>query len=281
MEGVPKQEEKRKLILLDPTHRFIREALEEKEIEYRVAIEILIAQNVTKIYYEEHMDSLPHSTASSRKLIAWLNDRYKNGKLVRQGIISKYKEKNSHHFDEDGFWNPQFFHSFIEQLFKFLVHPEVVTNKKTLAEFTYSLSEQEWKDKAVMVASQKMIEDLVTRGKLISGVATTIVNRSFWSRDLLSNGAGIIGRTFKNARGKDVRLNEETLSNVLDDAKDEFMDELKRESRAMLEDDMKILENTQEYQVFLKHREEIIKTLQSIIKEVTPHTLFASVGIED
>lgn len=250
------------LIWVNPEEYFTQLAIKEKEREYQIAIEIFITNKVATLHYQDHMNDLPEGTASKHRLLSWLNDRTKNGEIIREGIISSYKKERVDDFNESGFWNPLRLHSFIDFLFTALTDRRIVTDSRALKSFRYSIDFPEWKNKAVAVASLKMLEDLHEYGKLMSSVAEKIINRIKYHRQSIGMNAKIINRAVNRIE----KEGEEPYESIIQ-AKEELIDAISKQSDTLLQMDISDVQKMEEYKLFERYNSEIKQGIAQIVDQ--------------
>lgn len=258
------------LLLIEPNEFILSQAKAEKELEMQKALEIFLVTRIAKLNYEDLMDELPDGTASKNRFISWLNDKVRNNEVIREGIISSYAKHKPEHF-ENGYWNILYFHHFIQYVFNALQDPTIITDKKALQLFTESLKNDEWKYKAMLVASLKMLEQLNKAGKLKSMVATNILNAIFRQREARSENAKIIHRAVNYAIRNGLNAYE-----ILDNLKENMNRAIEYQTNKLLVDLKEIdslNEKSEEYRIYAKYDPIIKNTLEHILNDVTPKML--------
>ena len=260
------QESKKTMYLyLEPDRYLLEKAKEEKEIEYRKALEIYLATHLSSVNYEDLMKDLPDGTVSKQQFLSWFNDSVRKNKVVRKGILTNYRESKPEHFDENGHWNIKYFHAYIQFVFQSLTDPTIVHDKKVFEKFVYSVNNDEWKFKAMLVAGLKMLEDLYIKNQLQSTIARNLISEIYLIRDERTEIAKILMRTVNYAI-KEGTVGEE-LAEVLKDNLFEIMEEqTKRRLRMGIEYHREI---AKEYDVYLLFEPEIKKQIQQVFEEVS------------
>lgn len=102
-------------LLVKPNAYILAEAQQLVQRQLNTACEIYIVEQYARVHYADLMGSVPDGFASKDRLVNWLNDYTRNGKVVREGVISKYKKDFKDNF-KDGIWQASNFCVFIGYL---------------------------------------------------------------------------------------------------------------------------------------------------------------------
>ncbi|WP_424659687.1 hypothetical protein [Desulfofundulus sp.] len=183
------------LTLLAPEKLIAAETRKRIAHELDVAIEVYLIKHCNAIFYGDLMSGVPEGLASKNRLIAWLNDYARDGK-VRSGVITLYRLENRDHFD-GGVWVARNFCLFMEYVVKKLTDPKYVGKSNALL-FKKSFSDPDWFHKAAAVCGLKLLEDNYRHGAIKSTVAKSHLDLLFYVRHVAKSLSAAIGRSTKN-----------------------------------------------------------------------------------
>ena len=183
------------LTLLAPEKLIAAETQKRIARELDVAIEVYLIKHCNAIYYADLMSDVPENLTSKNRLISWLNDYARNGK-IRPGAITLYRLENRDHFD-GGAWIARNFCLFVEYVVKKLTDPEYVGKSNALL-FKKSFSDPDWFHKAAAVSGLKLLEDNYRHGAVKSAVAKSHLDLLFYVRHVAKSLGAAIGRSTKN-----------------------------------------------------------------------------------
>lgn len=244
---------------------FVMKEAEKKILEeIDIASEIYLAKNWSCVHYADLMDDVPSGTASKEMLLGWLNDYVRYNKILRPGIVRLYRKERPGHF-KDGSWRASRLCQYIEYVARKLTDPAFVGKERAYL-FNKSFRNQEWFNKAVPVCGLKLLEDCYLNNALKSRLAAGYMRIMYHSRQQLEDTAGIIGRAFKNAAEKTVSYKELT---VLEELKKDLRRVAEANTKAVLQEQLALSIQDEEYFVFKKWIPRIEADLKSIPEKVT------------
>jgi hypothetical protein len=189
--------------LLTPEKLIAAETHKRIAHELDIAIEVYLIKHCNAIHYADLMSDTPENLASKSRLISWLNDYKRDGK-VRPGAITLYRLENRDHFTE-GIWIARNFCLFVEYLVKKLTDSEYVGKSNALL-FKKSFSNPDWFHKAAAVCGLKLLEDNYQRGAIKSIVAKSHLDLLFYVRHVSKSLGAAIGRSTKNHNADEMRV---------------------------------------------------------------------------
>ena len=243
---------------LNPEQYVKEENLRKTEKELDIATEIFIAQKQA-IHYTDIMTISNEALASKSKLISWLNDYCRKGKIVRPGIITLYKANNPNHFKE-GKWEARNLALFVHYALSCLTDDRIVKNQQNVEIFLDSIQEEEWFVQAVGLMGTKLLENLYRADALKSKVAYSLLNCTISNRQILEKVgkvAGRIGKRQENSWGNNLQK--------------EFAEWFKQQATIQLE----IAREDKEYNIFLDHEKAIRESLFYVREEVVSRKALA------
>lgn len=236
-------------MLVKPNAYILAEAQRLVQKQLNIACEIYIVEQYARIHYADLMGDVPDGFASKDRLVNWLNDYTRNGRIVREGAISKYKKDFKDNF-ENGIWQASNFCVFISYLKDLLTDESFVKNRKTAETFKRSFADREWFQNAIAVSGLKLLENLYEQNALQTNIAKAYIRQVFLARELLNSVAKIIGRSTKNHDAFDMK---ELLGDIVE-----------QNFKAQLRSAFDIFRNEAEYRVYKKYASDIQRALETV-----------------
>jgi len=233
--------------LLNPQRFISEEVLRKTGDEIDIAVEIFITQQQA-VYYNQLMSEGDGTLASKTKLISWLNDYSKKGKIARPGIITLYRSENPDHFSA-GKWEARNIALFARYMVEHLTDPGYV-RKSNARIFSDSVWDDNWFLQAVTLGATKLLESLVRTKGLKSVVAHSLLSCTVRERFLLEKMGLILGKAAKN-EGLSPKLRKEAQNEI----RKLLLVQIRYQQEAVK------ASNKGEYAIFTKYKGEIEQAL--------------------
>jgi len=255
-----------KACFLDPQKYIREESLRKIEQKMDIAAEIFIARNQA-IHYSDLMPVSSASLASKTKLISWLNDYQRRGKMIRPGLIRLYQIENSHHF-KNGKWETRNLALFVDFVLSKLTDSRCEKRKKSADLFLDSIQEEEWYWQAVSLMATKFLEHLYYTSSLKSKTAYALIDCTLKNRLMLEKMGKLFGRIAKN---------NEMNSDWTKSLKTQIKNFLKEQIKIQLE----VVEQHGEYTIFKEYEQAIKDSLNRVRQEICSkeELLFPAAGM--
>jgi len=242
-----------KAYFLDPQKYIREESIREIERKMDIAAEIFIARNQA-IHYSDLMPVSNASLASKTKLISWLNDYQRQGKMIRPGLVRLYQIEKPHHFKDEK-WETRNLALFVDFVLSKLTDSRFVKSKKSADLFLDSIQEEEWYWQAVSLMATKFLEHLYYTSSLKSKTAYALIDCTLKNRLMLEKMGKLFGRIAKN---------NEMDSGWTKSLKTQMKNFLKEQIKIQLE----VVEQHEEYAVFKEYEQAIKDSLNQVRQEI-------------
>lgn len=153
-----------------------REKIKNKNFEdkdYRMALEIFLTLNSVALRHDVVMQEVPEGTAKET-FLELIDDKTENGKVVAEGLVSRYKREYTEHNRKEGVWDIRYFSNFIRYIFD-----SITKNEELQDQFIHSFNSNEWKINAIYALGAKMVQELYEKGEMESLLAKELVDIAF------------------------------------------------------------------------------------------------------